>query len=39
MFDKLLIALRLKPRPFNWEEYQKVVRQSKLRYLVRSRVR
>jgi hypothetical protein len=37
MLDRLLIALRLKPRPFNWADYQKALRGFNLRYLARSR--
>jgi hypothetical protein len=36
MLDRLLIALRLKPRPFNMTERDTAVRKARLRYYSRS---
>ena len=39
MLSKLLIAMRLKPRPFNMKDYEAALRKVKLNYLKRSIVR
>jgi hypothetical protein len=39
MLSKLLIAMRLKPRPFNMKDYEAALRKVKLNYLKRSTVR